>query len=76
MPNYNYIMMTSVQKYHDVWRNKVIAYIDVDSVSQDQKSQEVGEQLVVTSSSSIEVLTKMIVEQVLNCWLIVVLSVH
>lgn len=76
MPNYNYIMMTSVQKYHDVWRNKVIAYIDVDSVSQDQKSQEVGEQLVVTSSSSIEVLTKMIVEQVLNCWLIVALSVH
>lgn len=76
MPNYNYIMMTSVQKYHDVWRNKVIAYIDVDNVSQDQKSQEVGEQLVVTSSSSIEVLTKMIVEQVLNCWLIVALSVH
>lgn len=66
MPNYNYIMMTSVQKYHDVWRNKVIAYIDVDSVSQDQNPQEVGEQLVVTSSSSIEVLTKMIVEQVLN----------
>lgn len=58
--------MTPVQKYHDIWRNKVIAYIDLDSVSQDKKSQEVGEQLTVTSSSSIEVLVKMIDEQVLN----------
>lgn len=52
-----------LEKYHDIWRNKVIAYIDLDSVSQDKKSQEVGEQLIVTSSASVEVLAKMIVEQ-------------
>lgn len=55
-----------LQKYHDIWRNKLIAYIDLDSPSKGRKHLEsdIGDHVAITSSASVEVLINLIIKQV------------
>lgn len=67
--DFGYLGLTEfLEKYHDIWRNKLIAYIDLDSPSKGRRQLEgdVGDHIAVTSSTSVEVLINLIMKQLQN----------